>query len=80
MKQEEIVSLVKDMFGVPEAAWVSGLRLTPSMLQKVVDHVIRSEREACDRAVDESSVCFTQDQAIIKQLALRAIRARREQP
>lgn len=47
--------------------------------KKAVQHfaalVAARERERCEKAVENSSSCFTSDQAYIKKLAVAAIRA-----
>ena len=44
-------------------------------LAKLAALVAARERERCEKAVENSSSCFTSDQAYIKKLAVAAIRA-----
>lgn len=48
--------------------------LTPALI-KFAALVAARERERCEKAVENSSSCFTSDQAYIKKLAVAAIRA-----
>ena len=72
---KDVIELAREAGLVPASLFVGVREWQRTALAKFAALVAARERERCEKAVENSSSCFTSDQAYIKKLAVAAIRA-----